>query len=86
MQSMNKWSEEEEQIFRGLVEQVLKEHLWQAVRADGRLVHRQSSGIKAHWIAMVSPDQHCDASAVLMLPLAQQAEVTGLPLDKNPCG
>ncbi|KAI9639725.1 uncharacterized protein MKK02DRAFT_40050 [Dioszegia hungarica] len=40
-----KWTPEEEAIFAELAEGILKKHLWDAVKADGRLVHRKANGI-----------------------------------------
>ena len=45
----------EEDALWELVNAVLKANLWQAVKADGRLVHRHLIGIQKHWDSMVSP-------------------------------
>lgn len=47
------WTEEEEVVWRELVERTIRKHLLQAVREDGRLNHRKNS-IKSHMNALVS--------------------------------
>lgn len=35
--------------------EVIKSTIWEAIKNDGRLVHRGSGGCKVHAVAMVSP-------------------------------
>jgi len=48
------WTNEEEAIFLELVKKAVTDNMWALAKADGRLVHRGSDGIKAHVKAMVS--------------------------------
>jgi hypothetical protein len=51
--SYQAWTDKEEEIFVDIVKKLVTENMWEAVKADGRLAHRGSSGIKAHVKAMV---------------------------------
>ncbi|ORX34897.1 hypothetical protein BD324DRAFT_682825 [Kockovaella imperatae] len=42
------WTTEEEDILQGILDGVLKSHLWDEVKKDGRLVHRTSYGVQYH--------------------------------------
>jgi hypothetical protein len=50
----SKWTAEEDAIYLEIVASHLKTSLWQAIKADGRLVHHGGPGIRAHTIAAVS--------------------------------
>lgn len=47
------WTEEEEVVWREILEKTIRKHLPQAVREDGRLESRKNS-IKSHMNALVS--------------------------------
>ena len=48
------WTDEEEDIFLELVRKAVTDNMWALAKADGRLVHRGSDGIKAHVKALVN--------------------------------
>lgn len=48
------WSDEEEGIYAELCEVAIRQHLWEIVKADGRLVHRKCNGITMHIGSVVS--------------------------------
>lgn len=50
----NQWTAKEDAIYLEIVGSHLKTSIWQAIKADGRLVYRGSPGVKAHTIAAVS--------------------------------
>ncbi|KAH8079339.1 hypothetical protein HD553DRAFT_345679 [Filobasidium floriforme] len=47
------WTNEEEAIFLELVKKAVTDNMWALAKADGRLVHRGSDGIKAHVKALI---------------------------------
>jgi len=44
---------EEEAIYQQVIADHLQATLWQAIKQDGRLVHRGPTGIKAHMVSTV---------------------------------
>lgn len=59
----NAWTEEEENVYLGMMSQHLQETFWQKVKEDGRLAYRGPTGIKAHVVSTASRSSLRDSRA-----------------------
>jgi hypothetical protein len=54
MADNQRWSPEEDTILLSLLEKLIKANLWEAIKADGRLVSRTSYGCSYRAMMLVS--------------------------------
>lgn len=48
------WTDEEERAFAEVVDKIITENIWAAVKNNPLLQHRGANGMRAHWKAKVS--------------------------------
>jgi hypothetical protein len=53
-QSQKAWTPEEEAVFIAVFDRMVKDHLWTYAKEEEAIAHRGSTGVRAHWTAMVS--------------------------------
>ncbi|WVW83964.1 hypothetical protein I302_105987 [Kwoniella bestiolae CBS 10118] len=56
------WSEEEETKFLLIIDDIVKTHLWHAVKEHPEIAIRKGGAVRSHWDAMLSPSCSFDDS------------------------
>ncbi|GFZ43877.1 hypothetical protein JCM24511_01597 [Saitozyma sp. JCM 24511] len=50
---IRKWTASEDLVLAELIDSTLKNHIWETVKADGRLAYRGCDGVKKHVAGLV---------------------------------